>query len=77
MQALRKVTHDLRSFKQPIPQEDVFIEKAKHVGGRLGFSAQEKLPSDSVAQNHGKHRQDAKAKFTQPKLFWRHSLAGF
>ncbi len=32
MQALRKVTHDVRSFEQTVPQVDVFIDGAKHLG---------------------------------------------
>ncbi len=77
MPALRKVAHYVRSFQQTIPPEAVFIEGAKQVGGRSRFRAQENLPSDNVAQDHGKHCHGAEGEFAQPQLFRRHSLARF
>ena len=58
-------------------RKTVFIEGVKHVDRRLRFSAQERLPSDNVAQDHGKHCHGAEGELAQPKLFRRHSLAGF
>jgi hypothetical protein len=43
----------------------------------IKFSAPEKLPSDNVAQDHGKYRHGAAGEFAQPKLFRRQSLVRF